>query len=74
MDSGCILRAECKGLGDMVNVGLCEGWGNSCQIRVLGNRGMVPISKTGKTKFMGQVVYYWMWAGEVQAAGMGGSG
>lgn len=53
MDSGCILRAECKDLGDMLDVGLCEGWGNSCQIRVLGNRGMVPISKMGKTKFMG---------------------
>lgn len=53
MDSGRILRAEWEDLGDMLDVGLCEGWGNSCQIRVLGNRGMVPISKTGKTKFMG---------------------
>lgn len=51
MDSGYIPRVEWADLGDMLDVGLCEGWENSCQISVLGNRWMVPISKMGK--FMG---------------------
>lgn len=53
MDSGYILRVEWADLSDMLDMGLCEGWGNSCQISVLGSRRTVPISKVGKTKFMG---------------------